>query len=91
MRRVVLTSSFAAVMNVGGRTPWPMDAHYTEEHWNVSSAPDADGGAFPEPVNAHATQCLHLRDRGEDISAILQEPDISGHQTANPPARLRPV
>ena len=24
-----------------------------EEHWNTSSAPDADG-VFPDPVNAHA-------------------------------------
>ena len=40
-------------MNVGGHAPWPMDFHYTEEHWNESSAPD-DAGAFPEPVNAHA-------------------------------------
>jgi nucleoside-diphosphate-sugar epimerase len=53
VKRVVLTSSFASLMNVGGRTPWPMDFHYSEEHWNVSSAPDGDG-AFPEPVNAHA-------------------------------------
>jgi len=53
VRRVVLTSSFAATMNVGGRTPWPMDFQYGEEHWNTSSAPDADG-VFPDPVNAHA-------------------------------------
>lgn len=53
VRRVVLTSSFAALMNVGGREPWPMDFEYTEEHWNVSSAPD-EAGAFPEPVNGHA-------------------------------------
>jgi len=53
VRRVVLTSSFGAIMNVGGRTPWPMDCHYSEEHWNVSSSPDADG-IFPEPTNAHA-------------------------------------
>ena len=51
--RVVLTSSFAALMNVGGRTPWPLDFEYSEEHWNTSSAPDAEG-AFPEPANAHA-------------------------------------
>lgn len=53
VRSVVLTSSFAALMNVGGREPWPMDFEYTEEHWNISSAPD-EAGAFPEPVNAHA-------------------------------------
>ena len=53
VRRVVLTSSFAASMNVGGNVPWPADFQYTEEHWNVSSAPDAEG-AFPEPVNGHA-------------------------------------
>jgi len=53
VRRVVLTSSFAAAMNVGGRTPWAMDFEYTEEHWNTSSAPDA-AGEFPEPVNGHA-------------------------------------
>jgi len=53
VRRVVLTSSFAAVMNVGGRDPWPMNFHYDESHWNVSSEPDALG-AFPEPTNAHA-------------------------------------
>ena len=53
VRRVVLTSSFAALMNVGGRSPWPMDFVYDETHWNISSAPDADG-MFPEPVNAHA-------------------------------------
>jgi len=40
-------------MNVGGRTPWPLDFHYDETHWNVSSAPDAEG-VFPEPVTAHA-------------------------------------
>lgn len=53
VRRVVLTSSFAALMNVGGRSPWPMDFQYDETHWNVASAPDAEG-AFPEPINAHA-------------------------------------
>ena len=53
VQRVVLTSSFASLMNVGGRTPWANDFHYSEEHWNVSSAPDADG-IFPEPINAHA-------------------------------------
>lgn len=53
VRRVVLTSSFAALMNVGGRAPWPMDFEYHEGHWNVASAPD-ESGAFPEPVNAHA-------------------------------------
>jgi len=53
VRRVVLTSSFAALMNVGGHTPWPLDFAYDESHWNVSSAPAADG-TFPEPVNAHA-------------------------------------
>lgn len=53
VRRVVLTSSFAAIMNVGGREAWPNDFEYTEEHWNVSSAPDK-AGAFPDPVNGHA-------------------------------------
>ena len=53
VRRVVLTSSFAALMNVGGRVPWANDFAYDESHWNVSSAPD-DQGVFPEPVNAHA-------------------------------------
>jgi len=53
VRRVVLTSSFASIMNVGGRSPWPMDFAYSEDHWNVSSAP-GDDGAFPEPVNGHA-------------------------------------
>jgi len=53
VRRVVLTSSFAAIMNVGGRTPWPLDFEYCEDHWNISSAPDVEG-TFPEPVNAHA-------------------------------------
>ena len=37
VRRVVLTSSFAALMNVGGRSPWPMDFQYDETHWNVAS------------------------------------------------------
>jgi phenylpropionate dioxygenase-like ring-hydroxylating dioxygenase large terminal subunit/nucleoside-diphosphate-sugar epimerase len=53
VQRVVLTSSFGAIMNVGGRDPWPMDFEYCEDHWNVSSAPDSEG-SFPEPVNAHA-------------------------------------
>jgi nucleoside-diphosphate-sugar epimerase len=52
VRRVVVTSSFASLMNVGGRVPWPMDFQYSEEHWNVSSAPV--DGVFPDPVNAHA-------------------------------------
>jgi len=52
VKRVVLTSSFAALMNVGGHTPWASDFHYSEEHWNVSSSPI--DGKFPEPVNAHA-------------------------------------
>jgi dihydroflavonol-4-reductase len=52
VKRVVLTSSFAAAMNVGGNEPWPADFHYNEEHWNVSSAPV--DGVFPEPRNAHA-------------------------------------
>merc|ERR1712167_97880 len=50
--RVVITSSFGAIMNVGGNHPWPMDFSYSEEHWNVSSAPIDD--VFPEPRNAHA-------------------------------------
>ena len=53
VQRVVLTSSFAAIMNVGGRHPWPMDFEYCEDHWNISSAPDSEG-CFPQPVNAHA-------------------------------------
>ena len=53
VRRVVLTSSFASLMNVGGHTPWANDFVYDESHWNVSSAPN-DAGAFPEPMNAHA-------------------------------------
>lgn len=53
VQRVVLTSSFASIMNVGGRSPWPMDFAYSEDHWNVSSAP-GDDGTFPEPVNGHA-------------------------------------
>lgn len=39
-------------MNVGGRKPWPLDFHYSEQHWNESSAPI--DGVFPEPQNAHA-------------------------------------
>ena len=38
VERVVVTSSFAAMMNVGGRDPWPADFEYNETHWNVSSA-----------------------------------------------------
>ena len=53
VERVVVTSSFAAAMNVGGREPWPADFAYNEAHWNVSSAPFPDG-TFPEPANAHA-------------------------------------
>lgn len=52
VKRVVVTSSFASIMNVGGRVPWPMDFQYSEEHWNVSSEPI--DGAFPDPVNGHA-------------------------------------
>ena len=36
VRRVVLTSSFAAVMNVGGRIPWAPDFHYSEERGNAT-------------------------------------------------------
>lgn len=52
VRRVVVTSSFGSVMNVGGNNPFPMDFHYSEEHWNKSSAPI--DGVFPDPVNVHA-------------------------------------
>jgi len=52
MRRVVVTSSFGAIMNVGGNNPWPMDFHYLESHWNTASAPV--NGVFPEPRNVHA-------------------------------------
>jgi nucleoside-diphosphate-sugar epimerase len=52
MRRVVVTSSFGAIMNVGGRNPYPMDFHYSEDFWNSSSAPV--DGVFPEPRNVHA-------------------------------------
>jgi nucleoside-diphosphate-sugar epimerase len=50
--RVVLTSSFAAIMNAGGNTPWAPDFEYREDHWNVSSEPV--NGEFPAPVNGHA-------------------------------------
>eukprot|EP00928_Gymnodinium_smaydae_P038645 TRINITY_DN26612_c0_g1_i1.p1 TRINITY_DN26612_c0_g1~~TRINITY_DN26612_c0_g1_i1.p1 ORF type:complete len:863 (+),score=160.36 TRINITY_DN26612_c0_g1_i1:78-2666(+) len=52
VRRVVITSSFAAIMNVGGNKPWPTDFHYSEAHWNQTSAPV--DGVFPEPQNVHA-------------------------------------
>jgi nucleoside-diphosphate-sugar epimerase len=51
--RVVVTSSFAAVMNVGGNTPWSDTFQYSEEHWNTSSKPTNDN-VFPNPVNGHA-------------------------------------
>uniref|UniRef100_A0A7S2CHD6 Choline monooxygenase, chloroplastic n=1 Tax=Haptolina brevifila TaxID=156173 RepID=A0A7S2CHD6_9EUKA len=75
VQRVVLTSSFAALMNVGGRSPWPMDFEYSEENWNVSSAPDADG-AFPDPVNAHAYRW------GKTVAekAAWAHPAVSGGQ-----------
>ena len=50
LERVVLTSSFAALMN----TDNPPDHRYDEAEWNTSSAPGAADGAFPEPANAHA-------------------------------------
>ena len=56
--RVVLTSSFAAIMNAGGNTPWAPDFEYCEDHWNVSSEPV--NGEFPAPVShqlAH-NECL---------------------------------
>merc|ERR1719343_1289851 len=52
MRRVVVTSSFGAIMNLGGSTPWPLDFAYSEMHWNETSAPI--NGTFPEPQNVHA-------------------------------------
>lgn len=52
MRRVIVTSSFAAMMNMGGNAPWPSDFTYSESHWNESSAPI--NGSFPEPRNVHA-------------------------------------
>eukprot|EP00930_Biecheleria_cincta_P056575 TRINITY_DN4265_c0_g1_i2.p1 TRINITY_DN4265_c0_g1~~TRINITY_DN4265_c0_g1_i2.p1 ORF type:complete len:868 (+),score=158.89 TRINITY_DN4265_c0_g1_i2:58-2604(+) len=52
MRRVVITSSFGAVMNTGGNSPWPPDFHYAEKHWNITSAPV--DGRFPDPQNVHA-------------------------------------
>ena len=51
VERVVLTSSFAALMNSNTNPP---DYIYTEEDWNSDSAPGAADGAFPEPVTAHA-------------------------------------
>ena len=50
LERVVLTSSFAALMNSSTNPP---DYTYTEADWNHDSAPDADG-VFPEPPTAHA-------------------------------------
>lgn len=52
MRRVIVTSSFGAIMNIGGNKPWPLDFSYSEAHWNESSAPVK--GEFPEPRNVHA-------------------------------------
>jgi nucleoside-diphosphate-sugar epimerase len=52
VQRVVVTSSFASVMNVGGYKPWAADFEYCEDHWNESSEPVND--RFPEPVNGHA-------------------------------------
>lgn len=50
VERVVLTSSFAALMNSNTNPP---DYTYTEADWNRDSAPGADG-AFPQPTAAHA-------------------------------------
>jgi len=52
VRRVIVTSSFASIMNSGGNRPWAPDFKYSEQHWNVSSAPV--NGVFPEPRNVHA-------------------------------------
>ena len=49
LSRVVLTSSFAALMS----TSVAADYTYTEADWNSSSAPDASG-EFPEPQTAQA-------------------------------------
>ena len=48
VRRVVVTSSTAAVINVGGNEPWPADFQYSEKDWNTTSKPM--DGVFPEPV-----------------------------------------
>jgi len=50
MRRVVVTSSTGAIMNLSTDKAWPSDFLYTEEHWNVTSGPV--DGVFP-PMSGH--------------------------------------
>jgi nucleoside-diphosphate-sugar epimerase len=48
VQRVVLTSSFACMFNVGNADFGP-DFTYTDSTWNVSSFPGGEAGAFPAP------------------------------------------
>jgi len=49
VKRVIITSSFAAMFNPGG---YPWEYTYSSKDWNKMSQPD-DQGKFPEPVPAH--------------------------------------
>jgi len=49
MKRVVVTASFACIMNAG---VYPNDYTYSSKDWNKVSRPAADG-KFPEPVGNH--------------------------------------
>lgn len=49
VQRVVVTSSFASIMNFG---TYSWDYAYTSKDWNITSKPDAEG-QFPAPAPAH--------------------------------------
>eukprot|EP00746_Dinoflagellata_sp_MGD_P012789 gnl/MRDRNA2_/MRDRNA2_127401_c0_seq1.p1 gnl/MRDRNA2_/MRDRNA2_127401_c0~~gnl/MRDRNA2_/MRDRNA2_127401_c0_seq1.p1 ORF type:complete len:390 (+),score=80.28 gnl/MRDRNA2_/MRDRNA2_127401_c0_seq1:52-1170(+) len=51
VRRVIVTSSFAAVFNPG---VYPWDYKYDCKDWNMTSQPNKDSTTFPEPAGNNA-------------------------------------